>query len=129
MVMFYCDYNEGAHPAIMQLLLETNLEQHEGYSEDAYTEQARSLIKTACQAPDADVHILVSGTQTNTTVIAAALRPHEGVLSADTGHIYCHETGAIEATGHKVLALPEKEGKIDAEQVRNCASAANGGGT
>lgn len=118
MIMFYCDYNEGAHPAIMKLLSDTNMEQHEGYSEDAYTQKARALIRKACQADDVDVHILVGGTQTNATVISAALRPHQGVISAETGHINCHETGAIESGGHKVLALSSPEGKITASQVR-----------
>lgn len=118
MIMFYCDYNEGAHPSIIKLMNDTNMEQHEGYSEDAYTEQARQLIRKACDNNDVDVHILVGGTQANMTVISAALRTHQGVLSAETGHINCHETGAIEAGGHKVLALPTDDGKITADQVR-----------
>ena len=121
MIMFYCDYNEGAHPSIIKLMNDTNMEQHEGYSEDAYTEQARQLIRKACDNNDVDVHILV-GTQANMTVISAALRTHQGVLSAETGHINCHETGAIEAGGHKVLALPTADGKITADQVGNTAS-------
>lgn len=117
MILFNCDYNEGAHPAIMKRLAETNMEQHEGYSEDAYTEEMRTLIKTACDSEDVDVHIIVGGTQANMTVISAALRTHQGVLSVDTGHINCHETGTIEAHGHKVLALPGVDGKIAADQV------------
>lgn len=117
MIMFYCDYNEGAHPSIMKLLSETNLEQHEGYSEDAYTMEARKLIRQACGSEEVDVHILVGGTQTNMTVIASALRTHQGVLSVETGHISRHETGAIEAHGHKVLTLPGKDGKISAKEV------------
>ena len=119
MILFTCDYNEGAHPSIIKRLTETNMEQHDGYSEDSYTEEARKLIKAACQSEDADVHILVGGTQTNMTVISAALRTHQGVISVDTGHINRHETGTIEAHGHKVLALPGTEGKITAQQVED----------
>ena len=117
MIYFKSDYLEGAHPAIMQALERTNLCQSVGYSEDEYCAAAREKIKIACQAPDADVHFLVGGTQTNTTVIASVLRPYQGVLTAVSGHINCHETGAIESTGHKVLALPTDNGKITAKQV------------
>ena len=103
---------------ILEKLIETNLEQTVGYGEDPYCEHARELIRKAAQAPEADVHFLVGGTQTNFTVISAVLRPHQGVLSAGTGHINVHETGAVEATGHKVLALPSDDGKIRACQVR-----------
>ena len=98
--------------------METNLEQTVGYSEDEYCKQAREKIKKACDAPEADVHFLVGGTQTNYVVIRSILRPYQGVISAVTGHINVHETGAVEATGHKVLALPSKDGKITASQVR-----------
>ncbi|OWA35847.1 low specificity L-threonine aldolase [Saccharibacillus sp. O16] len=118
MTRFECDYTQGAHPRIMQRLLETNMEQTSGYGNDEYCERARDHIRKACEAPDAAVHFLVGGTQTNTTIIAALLRPHQGVLSAETGHIAGHETGAIEATGHKVLTLPSEDGKITAAQVR-----------
>ena len=118
MILFNSDYTEGAHPRLMQRLLETNLEQTVGYSEDAYCEEARAAIRKVCEAPDADVHFLVGGTQTNLTVISAALRSFQGAVCADTGHINVHETGAIEATGHKVLALPGTEGKITAAQVK-----------
>ena len=117
MIYFNSDYLEGAHPAIMQALERTNLCQSVGYSEDEYCAAAREKIKAACQAPDADVHFLVGGTQTNTTVIASILRPYQGVLTAVSGHINCHDTGAIESTGHKVLALPTDNGKITAQQV------------
>ena len=117
MIYFNSDYLEGAHPHIMELLQKTNMEQTCGYGEDEYCEKARALIQEACQAPDALVQFLVGGTQTNMTVISAALRPHQGVLCADTGHIQVHETGAIESYGHKVLVLPGKDGKITAEQV------------
>ena len=117
MIQFQCDYSEGAHPKIMQRLMDTNMEQTVGYSEDPYCEHARTLIKAACQRPDADVHFLVGGTQSNTTVIAHILRPHQGAVAADSGHINVHETGAIENTGHKVLALPSVNGKLTAQQI------------
>ena len=119
MIYFDCDYLEGAHPRILQLMQDTNMVQTSGYGEDAYCEKARELIKEACQSPDALVQFLVGGTQANMTVISAALRPHQGVLCASSGHINVHETGAIESYGHKVLALPSSNGKITAKQVRN----------
>lgn len=123
MIQFQCDYNEGAHPALLQRLVETNKEQTVGYGEDAYCEEARELIRKACGLPEAAVHFLVGGTQTNTTVIAHILRPHQGVIAADTGHINVHETGAIEHTGHKVLALPSADGKLRAQQVKEAIEA------
>ncbi len=116
-IRFNCDYNEGAHPRILQRLSDTNFEQTAGYGEDPHCDRARALILEACGNPDADVWLLVGGTQTNLTVISAALRPHQGVLSAQSGHINIHESGAIEATGHKVLTLPSADGKITAAQV------------
>ncbi len=120
---FQCDYTEGAHAKIIEALVSTNMEQTCGYGMDSYCETARQRIKAACDAPDADVHFLVGGTQTNTTVISSLIRPYQGVISADAGHIAVHETGAIEATGHKVLCLPSVNGKISAKQVRNCLRA------
>lgn len=117
MIQLQCDYNEGAHPRILEALCRTNMEQTVGYGLDPHCEHARLLIKQACQTPDADVHLLVGGTQTNATVIAAALRPHQGVIAATTGHINVHETGAIEHCGHKVLAVPSKGGLLDAADV------------
>ena len=117
MIYFNSDYLEGAHPSIMVKMAETNMVQTVGYGEDEYCEAAREKIKIACQAPEADVHFLVGGTQTNTTVIAAILRPWQGVISAVSGHINCHEAGAIESTGHKVITLPTGNGKITAQQV------------
>ena len=117
MIRFNSDYLEGAHPRILQRLAETNLAQTPGYGEDRFCEQARNTIRRLCDAQDADVQFLVGGTQTNATVLAAALRPYQGVISADSGHIAVHETGAIEAGGHKVIALPAKDGKLDAGQV------------
>lgn len=118
MIRFNCDYLEGAHPKILEKMLETNFVQTPGYGEDEYCERAREIIKKKCGTPDAYVQFLVGGTQTNLTVIALILRPYQGVLSAETGHINVHETGAIESTGHKVLALPSENGKITAAQVQ-----------
>ena len=123
MLRFESDYEEGAHPRVLELLNATNLEQTPGYGEDTYCDEARALIRRACAAPGADVHFLVGGTQTNFIVIESALRPWQGVLCADNGHINVHETGAVEATGHKVLPLPAREGKIDALQIREACAA------
>ena len=117
MIRFECDYTTGAHPKILEALVNTNAEGCPGYGVDLHCEHAREMLRELCQAPEAGVHFLVGGTQANTTVIAAALRPHQGVVCAETGHINVHETGAIEATGHKVLALPAAEGKITARQI------------
>ena len=114
MLHFDCDYMEGAHPDVMRRLLATNLEQTPGYGCDPYTAHARELIRQACDAPQAEVHFLVGGTQTNATVIDGLLRRHEGVLAAESGHINVHEAGAIEAAGHKVLTLPSHDGKVRA---------------
>lgn len=118
MIRFQCDYAEGAHPLILKKMEETNYDQTVGYGNDPYCESAREKIKKACEAPEADVHFLVGGTQANFTVISSILRPHQGVVSAVTGHINVHETGAVEATGHKVLALPSEDGKITAAQIK-----------
>lgn len=123
MIQFQCDYNEGAHPLIIQRLVESNMQQTIGYGEDSYCKEAIQLIKSACQREDIDVHFLVGGTQTNTTVIAHLLRPYQGVLTASSGHINVHETGAIESTGHKVLALPSNDGKITATQIQEAITA------
>ena len=123
MYRFQCDYTEGAHPAIMQRMIETNMEQTNGYGLDPYCDSARQKIKDLCECQDMDVHFLVGGTQTNTTVISAALRPYQGAVAAVSGHINVHETGAIEATGHKVLPLPSEDGKIAAAQVEEMCHA------
>ncbi|MDR3250472.1 MAG: low specificity L-threonine aldolase [Tannerella sp.] len=117
MIRFECDYAEGAHPQILECLIQTNFEQTKGYGEDEHCENARNIIRRLCGCPSADVHFLVGGTQANKTVIASVLRPHQGVLTAETGHINVHETGAVESTGHKVIALPAVAGKISASQV------------
>lgn len=114
---FASDYMEGTHPAIMQKLVETNLEKTVGYGLDPYTESAKEKIRIACNAPDADIFLLVGGTQTNATVIDALLKSYQGVVAAETGHIATHESGAIEFGGHKVLTLPQKDGKISAAQL------------
>lgn len=118
MIQFQCDYNEGAHPRILERMLQTNFEQTVGYGEDHYCASAAELIRKACGREDADVHFLVGGTQTNATVISSVLRPHQGVICAATGHINVHETGAIEHSGHKVLALEGVKGLLPASAVR-----------
>ncbi len=117
MIRFDCDYLEGAHPLILKKLSETNMEQTAGYGCDGHCKNAKALIKKVCNAPESDVHFLVGGTQTNTAVICSILRPHQGVISPETGHISIHESGAIEATGHKVLTLPADEGKLSAAAI------------
>ena len=114
MLYFDCDYMEGAHPAILQRMMETNMEHTYGYGKDAYCESAKAKIRTACQCPEAEIYFLVGGTQTNATVIRGFLKPFEGVIAADTGHIGVHEAGAIESGGHKVLTVPQHEGKVAA---------------
>ena len=112
MIRFECDYGEGAAQPVLDLLQKTNLEQTPGYGMDDYCDQARGLIRKLCDAPDAGVHFFVGATQANFTVVDALLKPWQGVLCADSGHINVHETGAVEATGHKCLALPSVQGKI-----------------
>ena len=118
MIYFNNDYAEGCHEKVLEALIRTNMEQTPGYSEDKYCASAAAKIRKLCGREDVAVHFLVGGTQTNLTVIDAALRPHQGALCADSGHINVHETGAVEATGHKVLPLPSVAGKINAEQVK-----------
>lgn len=123
MYRFECDYTEGCIPEILEAISRENHTQLQGYSEDTVSLRVKEQIKALCGRADADVHFLVGGTQANTTVISAALRPHQGVISADKGHIACHETGAIEATGHKVIALPSDTGRLTARQIReHCAA-------
>ncbi|PSM52262.1 low specificity L-threonine aldolase [Campylobacter blaseri] len=120
MTYFQCDYASGAHPKIIKNLVATNEVNTLGYGNDRYCKSAAQKIKKACDTPNANVHFLVGGTQTNSTVIYSILRPHQGVISADSGHIAVHETGAIEAKGHKVLTLPSVDGKITAKQISDC---------
>ncbi|MDF9825061.1 threonine aldolase [Breznakia sp. PF5-3] len=118
MIRFECDYAEGAHPEILALLEKTNVEQTPGYGLDPYCEEAKKYIKKACENDEIDVHFLVGGTQTNLTVIASILKPHQGVIAAVSGHIYTHETGAIEACGHRIITLDSSDGKISAAQIQ-----------
>ena len=114
MISFECDYNNGAHPAVLRHFCDTNDLQTLTYGFDCYSEQAKQKIQQACEAPDADVFLLVGGTQTNTTVIDGMLRSYEAVVCAATGHIAVHESGAIERSGHKVITLPSHLGKLAA---------------
>lgn len=123
MYSFLNDYSEGAHQAIMEALLRTNLEQTEGYGLDPYCEEARELIKSKIKKNDAEVHFLAGGTQTNQTAIAAFLKPYQAVIATEYGHINVHETGAIEATGHKVLVAKSKEGKLTPSSIREVVKA------
>ena len=116
------DYSEGAHPKILKRLTEINLEANSGYCSDRYCVSASEKIKQACACPDADIFFLVGGTQTNQVVINTVLAPYEGVVSARTGHINSHEAGAIESAGHKVLELPQHEGKIFASELESFVS-------
>lgn len=111
------DYNRGAHPAVIAALADTNGTSYGGYGLDEWCERGASEIRKHLGGADADVHFLIGGTQANFTVIAAALRPYESVLCADTGHIHVHETGAVENTGHKIEALKSENGKITADQI------------
>ena len=117
MLSFNSDYLEGAHPKILERLVQTNMLKTPGYGTDDICESAREKIRAACEAPDAEIHFLSGGTQTNAIVIAALLKSYEGVISAKSGHINVHETGAIEHTGHKVLELPSHDGKISAYEL------------
>lgn len=118
MIYFRNDYSEGAHPKVLQALVESNLVSTPGYGCDEYCACARELLRERFACPNADVHFLVGGTQTNLTAAAAFLRPWEAVIAADTGHIAVHETGAIEATGHKVYVVPGVDGKLTPDAVR-----------
>lgn len=117
---FVSDYMEGAHPQILNRLTETNLVKSAGYGFDEYSESAREKIRNACGVPEADVFFLAGGTQANAVLIDALLRPYQGVISAQSGHINVHEAGAIEYGGHKVLALPHQDGRITADSIQSC---------
>lgn len=119
MISFTCDYNEGAHPAILERLVATNFCQEPGYGADCFTQSAKALIRKATGCPQAEVFLLTGGTQTNSTVIATLLRDYQGVVAAQTGHIAVHEAGAVEYTGHKVLTLPQREGKLSARNLKS----------
>ena len=116
---FANDYSEGAHPKVLELMMNSNLEQNEGYGLDKHCARAKELICRWINLPDADVHFIPGGTQTNLLVISSFLRPHQCVIAADTGHINVHETGAVEATGHKVVAMPGKDGKLTPQLIQS----------
>lgn len=119
MLFFENDYSEGAHPKILQHLLDTNMEHLSGYGSDSYTSTAKEKIKELCNCPEADVYFLTGGTQTNQNVINSILNKYEGVIAADTGHVSTHEAGAIEFTGHKVLTIPQEDGKLTAKNLKS----------
>ena len=120
MLSFENDYSEGAHEKILQRFMETNLEKVSGYGSDPYCESAKQKIREACECPQADVYFLTGGTQTNAVVISSMLESYEGVVAAQTGHVACHEAGAIEYSGHKVITVPQYKGKMKAEDLKNC---------
>ena len=123
MNLFSSDYCEGAHPRIMEALARTNFEQTEGYEEDPYCDNARALIRKAIDCPACDIYFLSGGTQTNMPFIAHALKPWQAVIAAETGHICTHETGAIEATGHKIIAMPAEDGKLTPQLIQAAVDA------
>ena len=118
MLSFESDYTEGAHPAILEKFIETNMDQQSGYGVDVYSESARKKIAKACGKEEADIYFITGGTQTNQLVIDTMLKPYEGVVAAVTGHVAAHEAGAIEYTGHKVLIVPHYLGKLKASDVK-----------
>ena len=119
MISFESDYNNGAHQEVLHHLLETNGNQSSSYGDDIWSRQAREKIREACQCPDADIYFLVGGTQTNATVIDGVLTGYEGVIAVETGHINVHESGAIEASGHKIITLPSHDGKMTAQDLED----------
>lgn len=119
MISFASDYIAGSHPQVLQKLFETNLENLPGYGSDKYCQSAAEKIKAACDCPEAQIFFVTGGTQTNQLVISSVLQNYQGVIAASTGHVSVHEAGAIEYTGHKVLTLPEKDGKLSAESVKS----------
>lgn len=117
MKYFLSDYSLGAHPKVLQALIDTNMEHTDGYALDEFSEECREMLRKMIGKPNANVHFLVGGTPTNTITISAALRPYEGVISPRTGHIYVHETGSVEANGHRVFAAPTEDGKLTPEAI------------
>lgn len=118
MIHLESDYNNGAHEAVLRHFMETNTERTQSYGDDRFSQRARELIRKACEAPQAQIWFLAGGTQTNATIIDCVLQPYEGVLCPETAHINVHEAGAVEFTGHKVIALPHHEGKLDVNDLR-----------
>ena len=119
MLFFENDYGYGAHPKVLEHLMETNMEAVSGYGNDKFTASAAEKIKKACSCPEGQVYFLTGGTQTNMVVIDTLLRPYECVVASSCGHVNTHEAGAIESTGHKVLTVPHKNGKLDADDLRD----------
>ena len=117
MIFFRSDYSLGAHPKVLEALMQTNMEHTDGYGEDKFSYETADMIRQMIGKPEAHVHFMVGGTPTNTITIASALRPYEGVISAESGHIYVHETGSVEATGHRVFAAPTADGKLRPDDV------------
>ena len=122
---FESDYNNGAHPEVLGHLVETNTSQSQSYGFDEWSESARTKIRAACQCPDADIFFLVGGTQANATVIDGMLATYEGVIAVQTAHINVHESGAVEASGHKVITLPSHNGKMVAADLEDWLKAFN----
>ncbi len=118
MYSFKNDYSEGAHPRLLNALMESNLEQTDGYGEDGYTQRAVELLKQKIGQTNIDIHLFSGGTQTNLTSLSAFLKPHEAAIAANTGHILVHETGAIEATGHKIISIKTDDGKLTPDQIK-----------
>ena len=112
MIYFRSDYSQGAHPKVLQALANTNFEHTDGYGLDEHCQNAASMIKELIGNANCHVHMMIGGTPCNITVICAALRPYEAVISAKSGHIYAHETGGVEATGHRIITVPGKDGKV-----------------
>lgn len=123
MYSFKNDYSEGAHPRILNSLIESNLEQEAGYGEDRFSQEAVEILKQRIGKNDVDIHLLAGGTQTNLTAISAFLRPHEAAIAASTGHILTHETGAIEATGHKIISIEVEDGKLSPSHIKEALDA------
>jgi len=119
MISFESDYNNGAHPDVLRRLIESNDEKSQSYGFDKWSESARKKIRETCQCPDADIYFLVGGTQTNATVIDGVLTGYEGVIAVDSGHINVHESGAVEACGHKIIILPSHDGKLSADDLQD----------
>lgn len=119
MIRFECDYAEGAHPKVLEALVKTNFEQTPGYGVDGHCAHAQELIREACEDPLANVYFVTGGTPANVTVIASLLRPYQGCVCCKSGHINVHEAGAVEATGHKVIGLDGKDGKLSADTLRD----------
>ena len=122
MLNFSNDYSEGCHPKVLEALRETNMVSTPGYGQDSFCEEAKALIRSYIECPDADIYFMVGGTQTNQVIIDSMLSNYDGVIAAETGHIACHEAGAIEYSGHKVITVPNHEGLIDPDELNEYLS-------